>query len=73
MRYDFAKTSRIRKELLDERPLPAGSPRDHRPHDVAKARSFKLRYPGRMSHSAIASRYLSNQPSVSLSQTLSLQ
>jgi len=26
MRYDFAKTSRIRKELLDERPLLAGSP-----------------------------------------------
>src|SRR5437879_12296186 len=38
MRYDFAKTSRIRKELLDERPLPAGSPRDHRPPSVAKAR-----------------------------------
>ena len=37
-RYDFAKPLPIRKELLGERPLPAGSPRDHRPPDVAKAR-----------------------------------
>ena len=37
-RYDFAKPLPIRKELLGERPLLAGSPRAHRPRPVAKAR-----------------------------------
>ena len=55
-RYDFAKPLRSRRELLGEKTLPAGSPRAHRPPGVAKARSFRLRYPGRVSHSAIALR-----------------
>jgi len=45
------------KEGSKGKSTPAeGPPRAHRPPGVAKARAFKLRYPGRVSHSAIALR-----------------